>query len=53
MPPQAQVKELVLYYQTFPDISENSAFIVVAGALSGTAHDISGKIGWNSWRTES
>ena len=53
IPSQAQVKELVLYYQTLPDINENSAFIVVAGALSGTAHDISGKIGWNSWGTES
>jgi hypothetical protein len=36
-----------------PVASNNPAFIVVAGALSGTAHDISGKIGWNSWGTES
>ena len=53
MPSQAQVKELFLFYQTLPDISENSAFIVVAGVLSETAHDISGKIGWNSLGTES
>ena len=36
-----------------PVVSNNPAFIVVAGSLSGTAHDISGKIGWNSWGTES
>ena len=36
-----------------PVASNNPAFIVVAGALSGTAHDISGKIGCNSWRIES
>ncbi len=35
------------------DVSENPAFAVVAAALSGTSHDISGKIGWNSWGTES
>ncbi len=53
MPPQAQVKELVLYYQTLPDINENSAFMVVAMTLAGEIHGIARKIGWNSWGTES
>ena len=34
-------------------VNDNSAFIVVAGALSGEAHGIAGKIGWNTWGTES
>ena len=33
--------------------TENPAFIVVSAALSGEAHGISGKIGWNNWGTES
>ena len=53
MPSQAQIKELVLYYQTLPDINENSAFMVVAMTLAGEIHGIAGKIGWNSWGTES
>lgn len=36
-----------------PVVSNNPAFIVVAGALSGEAHGIAGKIGWNSWGTVS
>lgn len=36
-----------------PVVSNNTAFIVVAGALSCEAHDITGKIGWNSWGTVS
>ncbi len=53
MHPQAQVKELVLYYQTLPDINENSAFMVVARTLASEAQGIAGKIGWDSWGTES
>ena len=36
-----------------PVASNNPAFVVVSGALSGEAHGIAGKIGWNSWGTES
>ena len=36
-----------------PVASNNPAFIVVAGALSGEAHGIAGKIGWNTWGTVS
>ena len=53
IPSQAQVKELVLYYQTLPDINENSAFMVVARTLASEAQGIAGKIGWDSWGTES
>ena len=36
-----------------PVASNNPAWVIVASALSGETHDLSGKIGWNSWGTVS
>ena len=36
-----------------PVVSNNPAWVIVASALSGETHDLSGKIGWNSWGTVS
>ena len=36
-----------------PVVSNNPAWVIVASALSGETHDLSSKIGWDSWGTVS